>query len=49
MALLQLPSDHALVEAHAKAPYLPLGRVPYYVFIGRKPALHFPSPACGRG
>ena len=27
-----------LHEARAKVPYLPLGRVPYYVFVGRKPA-----------
>lgn len=26
----------ALREARAKVPYLPLARVPYYVFIGRK-------------
>jgi hypothetical protein len=25
-----------LAERRAKVPYLPLGRVPYYLFIGRK-------------
>ena len=30
--------DHDVVEARAKVPYLPFGRVPYYVFVGRKPA-----------
>jgi len=29
---------HAVVEARAGVPYLPLMRVPYYRFIGRKPA-----------
>lgn len=28
-----------LQEGRAKVPYLPLGRVPYYLFIGRKPPL----------
>jgi S-adenosylmethionine-diacylgycerolhomoserine-N-methlytransferase len=27
-----------LHEKRGKVPYLPLGRVPYYIFIGRKPA-----------
>lgn len=31
--------DHACIEARANVPYLPFGRVPYYVFVGRKPAL----------
>lgn len=30
--------QHEVVEARAPVPYLPLGRVPYYRFIGRKPA-----------
>ncbi|HEY6985703.1 MAG TPA: class I SAM-dependent methyltransferase [Rhodanobacteraceae bacterium] len=30
--------DHELIEARAKVPYLPLARVPYYVFLGRKSA-----------
>lgn len=30
--------QHAIVEARAPVPYLPLGRVPYYRFVGRKPA-----------
>ncbi|HKE46675.1 MAG TPA: class I SAM-dependent methyltransferase [Rhodanobacteraceae bacterium] len=29
--------EHDVVEARAKVPYLPVGRVPYYVFVGRKP------------
>jgi S-adenosylmethionine-diacylgycerolhomoserine-N-methlytransferase len=33
-----LPS-HEFFEARANVPYLPFGRVPYYVFVGRKPAL----------
>jgi S-adenosylmethionine-diacylgycerolhomoserine-N-methlytransferase len=33
----QLP-QHELVEARASVPYMPLLRVPYYVFVGRKPA-----------
>ncbi|HEX5124261.1 MAG TPA: class I SAM-dependent methyltransferase [Rhodanobacteraceae bacterium] len=45
--LRRLLPDHAFVEARARVPYLPLGRVPYYVFTGRKAA--FPSPARGRG
>ena len=28
--------DHELIEARARVPYLPLGRVPYYIFVGRK-------------
>jgi S-adenosylmethionine-diacylgycerolhomoserine-N-methlytransferase len=40
--LRRLMPDHAFVEARANVPYLPLGRVPYYVFVGRKPAQHFP-------
>ena len=28
--------DHAFDEARTSVPYLPLGRVPYYVFVGRK-------------
>ena len=30
--------DHELIEARAEVPYLPFGRVPYYVFVGRKAA-----------
>lgn len=37
--LRRLLPDHAFVEARANVPYLPFGRVPYYVFVGRKPAL----------
>ena len=37
--LRRLVPDHTLGEARAKVPYLPLGRVPYYVFVGRKPAM----------
>ena len=37
--LRRLLPDHAFIEARANVPYLPLGRVPYYVFVGRKPAL----------
>jgi S-adenosylmethionine-diacylgycerolhomoserine-N-methlytransferase len=37
--LRRLLPDHAFVEARAEVPYLPLGRVPYYVFVGRKPLL----------
>jgi S-adenosylmethionine-diacylgycerolhomoserine-N-methlytransferase len=33
----QLP-DHELIEARASVPYLPLLRVPYYVFVGRRAA-----------
>jgi S-adenosylmethionine-diacylgycerolhomoserine-N-methlytransferase len=40
--LRRLLPEHSFIEARAKVPYLPLGRVPYYVFVGRKPALHFP-------
>jgi len=47
--LRRLMADHAFVETRANVPYLPFGRVPYYLFVGRKPALQFPSPACGRG
>lgn len=35
--LQQMLPDHQLVEARAPLPYLPLARVPYYRFIGRKP------------
>jgi hypothetical protein len=31
--------DHTFVEARAKVPYLPVGRVPYYVFVGLKGAM----------
>lgn len=31
--------DHEVFEARAHVPYLPLGRVPYYIFIGRKPCV----------
>lgn len=37
--LRRLLPDHAFVEARAGVPYLPFGRVPYYVFVGRKPAM----------
>ena len=37
--LRRLVPDHTLGEARAKVLYLPLGRVPYYVFVGRKPAM----------
>ena len=40
--LRRLLPDHASIEARANVPYLPLGRVPYYVFVGRKPALRRP-------
>lgn len=33
----QLP-EHTLVECRASVPYLPLARVPYYRFVGTKPA-----------
>ncbi|MDC8014571.1 class I SAM-dependent methyltransferase [Tahibacter soli] len=33
----QLP-EHTLAECRASVPYLPLARVPYYRFVGRKPA-----------
>lgn len=36
--LRQALPDCAVVEARASVPYLPLARVPYYRFIGRKPA-----------
>lgn len=35
--LRRLLPDHEIMEARASVPYLPLGRVPYYRFIGRKP------------
>jgi len=38
-ALRRMMPDHTFVEERARVPYLPFGRVPYYVFIGRK-ALH---------
>ena len=31
--------EHELIEARAAVPYLPFGRVPYYVFVGRKPKM----------
>ena len=34
--LRQLLPDNQIVEARATVPYLPLGRVPYYRFVGRK-------------
>ncbi|HET7923771.1 MAG TPA: class I SAM-dependent methyltransferase, partial [Rhodanobacteraceae bacterium] len=34
--------DHAFIEARANVPYLPLARVPYYVFVGRKPVMRRP-------
>jgi S-adenosylmethionine-diacylgycerolhomoserine-N-methlytransferase len=37
-ALREALPSHAMVEARAEVPYLPLMRVPYYRFIGRKPA-----------
>jgi S-adenosylmethionine-diacylgycerolhomoserine-N-methlytransferase len=37
--LCRLMPDHTFVEARAKVPYLPVGRVPYYVFVGRKGAM----------
>ena len=40
--LRRLLPDHVFIEARANVPYLPLGRVPYYVFVGRKPALRRP-------
>lgn len=33
----ELMPQHALVESRARVPYLPLLRVPYYRFVGRKP------------
>jgi S-adenosylmethionine-diacylgycerolhomoserine-N-methlytransferase len=33
--LRRLMPQHTLVEACAKVPYLPFGRVPYYIFVGR--------------
>jgi S-adenosylmethionine-diacylgycerolhomoserine-N-methlytransferase len=36
--LWQALPDHDVVEARASVPYLPLGRVPYYRFVGRKAA-----------
>jgi S-adenosylmethionine-diacylgycerolhomoserine-N-methlytransferase len=44
--------DHVLIEARAKVPYLPVGRVPYYIFVGRKQppgAIDFASSPSGRG
>jgi S-adenosylmethionine-diacylgycerolhomoserine-N-methlytransferase len=38
--------DHEFREARAKVPYLPFARVPYYVFVGRKPAFP-PLPRAG--
>jgi S-adenosylmethionine-diacylgycerolhomoserine-N-methlytransferase len=37
--LRRLLPDHAFIEARADVPYLPIGRVPYYVFVGRKPVM----------
>ncbi|MET0230735.1 MAG: methyltransferase domain-containing protein [Rhodanobacteraceae bacterium] len=34
--LQRLVPDHDVVEARAKVPYLPIARVPYYIFVGRK-------------
>jgi S-adenosylmethionine-diacylgycerolhomoserine-N-methlytransferase len=31
-------ANQRLVEATTRIPYLPIGRVPYYIFIGQKPA-----------
>lgn len=36
-ALRRALPQHEIVEARAPVPYLPLGRVPYYRFVGRKP------------
>lgn len=36
-ALRRALPQHEVVEARASVPYLPLGRVPYYRFVGRKP------------
>jgi len=36
-ALRRLMPDHTFVEERARVSYLPFGRVPYYIFIGRKP------------
>jgi ubiquinone/menaquinone biosynthesis C-methylase UbiE len=41
-------SDHEFSEARTRVPYLPFGRVPYYVFVGRKPAVP-PLPLAGEG
>ena len=35
-ALRALMPEHTVIEARAKVPYLPMGRVPYYVFVGRR-------------
>jgi len=37
LRLRELLPDHDLVEAMAAVPYLPLLRVPYYRFVGRRP------------
>lgn len=37
-SLRRLLPDHVLHERRARMPYLPGVRVPYYVFVGRKPA-----------
>jgi S-adenosylmethionine-diacylgycerolhomoserine-N-methlytransferase len=34
--LRRLVPQHEVIEARAKVPYLPVGRVPYYIFVGRK-------------
>ena len=36
--LRQRLPDHAFVEERARVPYIPFGRVPYFIFVGRKPA-----------
>lgn len=40
VTLRELLPEHELIEARASVPYLPLLRVPYYVFIGRKSMAH---------
>ena len=35
-ALRRMLPDHAFVESRAAVPYLPVGRVPFYLFVGRK-------------
>jgi len=37
-ALCAAVPEHTLIESRAPVPYLPGLRVPYYVFVGRKPA-----------
>lgn len=43
LTLRRLLPDHELTEHRAPVPYLPGPRVPYYIFVGRKP--EFPSTA----